>query len=473
MSLADAATKTCAAKKHVFAGTGDALCPICRSGYSLASSVARPQSGTAKRRRSLAYGAIALFAIAGVVAVSLFGSRDDRDDSQVAIEPTTTISTSSTTTIAVDAEVLDAHAYELALSNIGTRAERSANRVLEINALWDSRQITQDVASTQLVLQRTETESLVDATKEAAKYGASDTRHDAVEDAAEELNEAVAAVREGLLEPGSRAGRDDATLWTVAAADQLLEVIDSALELDRRRLENKVGSRVPWEALRVGDCVDIEQASESIEIVSCSSEGRGEVLAIAALPASANWSPAMCEKASLPYVDFERLDTTQGSWDVRSGSQESSNQTICTYVPMSSVAQLVIGNVSHVGPFVSTQWDALENLGLAPERMVEVGECFVIPPDDEPELVSTRNRVGCDVPYDFSLSAVVAMAPSGGAAAVDRINLKSWGICADSMSTVLPDEPYLIADADVYPTFPGLGDEATPMFTLACAFQAR
>lgn len=474
VSLGDVDTRMCRADKHTFMGTEGASCPFCNPNYRHYSAAASPQRDTTTRRRIVAYGAALLVVIAGVVAAVALTSGDDL----VASEPPTTVTEAPTdapvtsTLIADDSEFLDAVAYESALSALGMRAEHVANRVLEINAQWDSREITQEVAANQLDTQSVHTRGISADTDAAAEYGADATRHQAVAEAVQKLGEAIASVREGLMEPGSRSGRDHATVATVGATDRLLETIDGALDLDLHRLQRDERTRVMWESLRIGDCVVVEREGDYTEIAACSDAGRGEVLAIPLLPSSTDMTSSTCSKAALSNVDFERYESTEGSWDIREGTPQGLNRSyICTYVPEESIESLAVSDIHHVGPFVSNQWDALERIGLSPFRSVEAGECFTIPPDDVPELVSDRYRVDCDADHDFMLSAVVAVAPTEGTAAVERLNLRSWDVCVEAASIALDTESYFDTEALAFPAFPGIGDVATPMFTLACVLQ--
>lgn len=473
-NLVDVKRRKCKNYEHFFVGTDDAQCSICRP--------EEPQTAVASEARppnSFTRWIAPVFIIVGLVTIGALSLQDSTrpagvSDASPVVSSTTVIeATPTTSTLPIAApEFLDAVAYEASLLAVGRRVERTANRVLEITAQWDSRQMSLDLASAQLAQQQTEIMRVVTAVDGASVYGASELRHDAVSVAIRELADAVAAVREGLLEPGSRVARDAATHWTVAAADLLLESVDDALLVDQSRLRRAVGTPVLWVSLRVGDCVDMDDHGGNTEIVACSKPGRGEVLATPVLHSSRTASPFVCTKAAWGFVDVGRFEPDGGSWEIRDGTVRGSTMShICVYVGAMSSAALVVRGTRHVGPFVSNQWDALETLGLVSARPFEVGECFVVPPEDEPELVSDRYRVDCDADHDFSLSAVVAVVPPSRAEAFDRFTLRSWDVCAETVPNSPSGEPYLVSDAIVFPMYPGFDEAESPMVTLVCVLR--
>ncbi len=462
--------RTCQSKKHTYIGTAGAKCPFCGSGASRLPSATLPEPASRDRTALFGWVVLLLLIVGGAIAIVVLSTNEDPVPVAIEPPPSTTEATTTSTTIPMDdPEFLDARSYEAEMLAIGTRVERAANRVLEINAEWDSREITQDQASAQLALQRTEARRIVAAVDDARGYGANAFRHDVVATAVQEFADAVAGVRGGLLEPGSRVGRDEATLETVGAADRLLEAIDDALDLDQRRLERGAGTAVSWASLRVGDCVDPTRQGDYTAIVPCSEAGHGEVLATPTLPGSTDLTPIMCAKAAWPVVDPDAFDPAKGSWEIHEGLGHTSGSShVCTYIPEAATDALVESNTPHTGPFASDQWDALARLDLVPVQPVEVGECLIASSEDGADWTSDRYRVGCDEDHDFIISGVAAIASPEGPGDLERFDLRSWDVCSEATSEWLDGDPYLVADALVYPAFPGIGGAETPMLTLAC-----
>ncbi len=462
--------RTCEAKTHLFVGTEDARCPVCRPIYT-SKRPAFPAQEKRKRPTKFGLAAVLVASVVGVAVVVAATSGSDTSDTATSA-PTTTIGVTATTSTVVpadDPEFLDASAYESELLAIGRQTNNVANTVLEINTRWDNREISQKDASAQLAIQRTDARRIVAVVDAAHGFGADAASHEDMADTVQEFADAVAAVRKGLLEPGSRTGRDEATLETVGAANRLLLAIDDALKLDRQRLERDDGTLVSWASLRIGDCVDPTQQGEFTEIVACSEAGHGEVLATPTLPSQTTVTPMMCAKAAWPVVDPDEFDPAGGSWEVREApAKDSGSGIVCTYIPAAATDALVVSDTPHAGPFVSDQWDALATLDLAPDRSVEVGECFVVSSDDEVEWSDDRYRVDCDEEHDFILSEVAAIAPPEGVDDLDRFDLRSWDICAEATSEWLDGDPYLVVDALVYPALLGIEDVESPMLTLAC-----
>lgn len=455
----------CGIHDRIYMGTADAPCPEC----AVVSSTEPPsrRHGTAKKA-TLVIVLLVLAVAAGIWAITLVPS-PTATTTTIVVAVTTTLPPTTKSTVPVDSEeFLAGIAFETSMVSIAAEAEQSENRVLEANALWDNRDITQDEAFDLFTEEIDNLSGIIDTLGVVASVAIDPSHIAPVASAAIELRDAVEAIQVGLMTPGSRSLRDDATSVSVFKIEEMLNAVDESLVLNRQRLIRSPGTPIRWTSVRLGDCVDVDQQDDATEIVDCSTVGRGEVLAYFELPPDIAVESHMCVKMSLGSASRENFTFQAGTWLIKETDRTSPSAGYnCTFIPASGVTLLLLRPEPRIGPFVSDQWAALDRLDLVPDRFVEAGQCFDWAPEGEDDWLARQYAVACESNPDVSVPVVLAVALPVFDESIDRFTTTIQRTCEAAVDAIPGSPPYPSSEVTTFAVVPDFLEYAA-MTTLAC-----